>query len=582
MKAMGQRMVLGQAILLAVCLLLAGLVGRLAYINGRLSPQLAEYSYRRQTSTVTIPGRRGYILDRRFRVLAGSQDRYILYADPRAVPDKAAAAEAMARVLGRPPAELRKKLEDPTSPGYVLLQQDLDEPQREGLEALAIEGVGVQREPGRIYPMGTLMAHVIGYVGKDGCGLEGIEKAQDRFLKAESGKRVVYRDVQRRALFQEKDSYKPPVDGKHVVLTIDTALQEKLEEQLKARVEFHNAENAVGVIMNPQTGEVLAMANYPTFDPSEAGEIDPKIRRNRLLTDPVEPGSIFKPYIMGPALAAGVVKPLDIINCQGGMLRLGGRTLKDHHAYGNLTVEQVMAKSSNIGMSAIGQKLGNAGIYQGLLNFGYNQPTGIDLPGEGRGPLMPLRAWTKGSTLSVPMGHELAVTPIQVISAFCAITNGGKLLKPRVVAAVLDEKGEILEDRSKPVERGAALDPQTAETMMGILTKVVTEGTGTACNLDRWQVLGKTGTAQIPRIGEARKGYVPGAYLASFIAAAPASDPQVAVLIMVRYPKKNNYYGSVVALPGVKAVLEFALPYLGIAPDKAPGDGHKLVADAHD
>lgn len=367
-----------------------------------------------------------------------------------------------------------------------------------------------------------------------------------------------------------------------MVLTIDTALQEKLEEQLKARVEHHNAESAVGVIMNPQTGEVLALANYPTFDPSQAADVDPKIRRNRLLTDPVEPGSIFKPYIMGPWLAAGVVKPLDIINCQGGMLRQGARTLKDHHAYGALTVEQVMAKSSNIGMATIGEKLGNARIYQGLLNFGYNQVTGIDLPGEGRGPLPPLRVWNRGSTLSVPMGHELAVTPIQVMSAFCSIANGGKLLKPRVVAAVLDENGDILEDHSKPVERGTSLDPQTASTMVGILTKVITEGTGTACSLDRWQVLGKTGTAQIPRIGEGRPGYIPGAYLASFIAAAPASDPQVAVLIMVRYPKKNNYYGSVVALPGVKAVLEFALPYLGIPPDKTPGEGHKLVADAHD
>jgi cell division protein FtsI/penicillin-binding protein 2 len=220
-------------------------------------------------------------------------------------------------------------------------------------------------------------------------------------------------------------------------------------------------------------------------------------------------------------------------------------------------------------MAILGQRLTNPRIYHILHEFGFGERTGIDLVGEDRGLMAPLKRWTSGSTLSVPMGQEIAITPIQLVTAFSSIINGGKLLKPRVVAAIVGDDGEILEDYTEPQERRQVLDPAIAREMTEILTSVVTSGTGKACKLSHWQALGKTGTAQIPRINQGRRGYELGAYLASFIGAAPASDPSVVVLIMVRHPKKNSYYGSQVALPGVKEVLEFTLNYLNV-PHEAP------------
>jgi cell division protein FtsI/penicillin-binding protein 2 len=385
-------------------------------------------------------------------------------------------------------------------------------------------------------------------------------------------------------MFQEPDSYVAPKDGIHVVLTIDATIQEKLEQQLAERVQFHNADSSCGIVMNPKTGEILAMANYPTFDPLEAGDAPAAVRRNRLLTDPVEPGSVFKSYVMSAVMANKAARREEMIDCHGGLLMLGSRALHDSHPYGALSVDHVLAKSSNIGMAILGQRLGNTKIYSMLHDLGFCEKSGIDLQGEDRGLVHPLRMWTKQSTASVPMGQEVAVTPIQLITAFSAICNGGKLLRPRVVAAVVGDDGEIIEDHTQPEERRQAMDPEVAKTMVEMLTKVCTEGTGKQCNLEYWQALGKTGTAQIPRIGQGRHGYEPGAYLGSFIAAAPASDPQVVVLIMTRHPRKNGYYGGVVSLPGVKEVLKFTLNYLNVPHDlvKDPKQPGQVVTDSGD
>jgi len=566
MVTTSQRTGVGQALIILLCLCLAGLIGRLVYINTKMAPELREYSYRRQTQIITIPGTRGVILDRRYRVMAGSTDMFSVFADPRLIPDHGEAAASLAPVLGMSVKDIRDKLDRPTSPAFVVLCRTEENPKPE-LAKLRIRGIDVQREPARTYPMGGLAAHVLGYVGKDAEGLEGVELAFNDRLKATSGRRTVFCDVHRRAMFQEPNSYVPPKNGVHVVLTLDATIQEKLEEQLRERVTFHNATSAVGLVMNPKTGEILAMANHPTFEPAAAGGTPPDVRRNRILTDPVEPGSVFKPFTMAGALTEGVAKRTDIINCENGAYIVGKRRLRDSHPHGALTVEQVMAMSSNIGMAKLGQRLGNARIYHILHEFGFGERTGIDLRGEDRGLMAPLRRWTGGSTLSVPMGQEIAVTPLQMATAFSAIINGGTLLKPRVVAAIVGDDGEIIEDYTQPEERRRVLEPDKAREMTEILTAVVTSGTGRACKLSKWQALGKTGTAQIPRINQGRRGYEPGAYLASFIGAAPAGDPAVVVLIMVRHPKRNNYYGSVVALPGVKEVLEFTLNYLNVPPE---------------
>jgi len=252
----------------------------------------------------------------------------------------------------------------------------------------------------------------------------------------------------------------------------------------------------------------------------------------------------------------------EVIDCHNGLLVIGKRQLHDSHPYGALTVDQVIAKSSNIGMAILGMRIGNSKIHHMLELFGFGEKSGIDLLGEDRGLMQPLRRWTSVSTASVSMGQEIAVTPIQIATAFSAICNGGVLLRPRVVAAIVNDDGEMIEDHTAPEERRQAVDPDIAHEIVEMCTKVVTEGTGKECKLDHWQALGKTGTAQLPRIGH--RGYENGAYLATFIGAAPASDPAAVVLVMVRHPRKNGYYGSQVSVPAVKEVLNYTLNYMNV------------------
>lgn len=593
MEGQIQRVRTAQTIVAMVCVALVALIGRLTYIQAEMRPELRRWSERRQSATIPLPGRRGTILDRRNRVLAGSQDLPTVFADPRIIEDRAEASRRLSQLLSIPPEKIRERLENPASPGYVALRRGVDAVEDgdtkglldavEQLRKDPIRGIGVTYEPVRTYPMSSLAAHVIGFIGADGAGLEGVELACDKFLKGKAGRRVVFCDASRKALFASPGSFVAPRDGMQVLLTIDSAIQETVERELAKSVQHFQAESGLAVVLNPKTGEILAMACVPTFTPERPGRVPPQIRRNRVLTDPVEPGSIFKPFVMAAGISAGVVKPTDQIHCHNGLYVIGKRMLHDHHPYGTLTAEMVVAKSSNIGMAIVGQRLGNRRMHDFLSQLGFGRKTGFDLPGEGEGLFMPFRNWNSYTTTSVPMGHELAVTPIQVITAFSALVNGGRSIKPYVVAAVVDQDGRIVEDR-RPKEPGAQImDEHAASTIKDILVKVVQEGTGKPCSLDRWQVLGKTGTAQVPRSN--RRGYEPDAYLGSFIAAAPASDPQIAALVMIRKPNRRiGYYGGQVSLPVVKAIFEQTLPYLNIPPDKTPqqADSTRLVLDARD
>jgi cell division protein FtsI/penicillin-binding protein 2 len=562
-----QRTRVGQGLVILICAMLVTLIGRLVYLYGVEGPKYQDWSYTRQVSTVPLPARRGFVFDRRFRVLAGSQDLPTVYADPRQIEDHEQAARQLAIPLNASAAEIRKLLDDPTSPGFVIIQTAVAPAEADEVLSLQIPGIGVKKDPVRTYPMGALASHVVGFVGKEGGGLEGVEMMFEKYLRGEPGKRNVYRDVRRRAVSQEPDSYTPPRDGLSVVLTLDAAIQEIVERAVSEQVKHFNAESGLGLVMNPKTGEILALTNYPTYSPTDGPDAPPQCRRDRILTDPVEPGSVFKPYIMVAALAEGLATPTETIFCENGLYECGKRRLHDHHPYGYLTVAEVLAKSSNIGMAKLGQRLGNHRMYEVLRALGFGAPTGVDLPGEDNGLLMPLKKWNSFSTTSVPMGQEIAVTPIQIATAFSALSNGGRLIRPRAIRAVVDRNGQLVEDRSRVIDRGQVVNPAAAETMRKLLIGVVTDGTGKPCNIDKWQLMGKTGTAQIPKFGG--RHYEPNAYLGSFIAAAPASDPQVVVLVMIRKPKASiGYYGATVALPAVKAIMEGTLTYLNVPPDK--------------
>lgn len=563
-------------------ILLASLTVRLVHIQRELRPELMEWSERRLSSTIPLPGRRGMILDRRVRVLAGSHLLPTVFADPRLVEDRAVAAECLAPLLERPAGELRETLEHPTSPAFVILARGIAPETARAIEALKLRGIGTRDEPVRTYPNGPLAAHVLGFVGSDGHGLEGVEMTLDSYLRGKPGRRVVVRDIRRRPVFERPDDYVAPQDGMHVVLTIDVAVQEILEREVQAAVEQYRAEAALGVVLSAKSGEVLALAVAPGFDPAAPGDVPASYRRNRVVTDPMEPGSVFKPFVMAAAIEAGVTHPNEMIHCRNGVHYFGRRRLNDHHPYGLLSVEQILVHSSNIGMAFLGLRLGNEKMHDALKRQGFGEKTGIDLPGESEGMLLPLSQWNSYSTTSVPMGQEVAVTPIQMAAAFCGLVNGGQRVQPHVVAAVLDRNYRLLEDRRPKVALPDAVNPAVSAIMRDILAKVVNEGTGRPCRLEGWQVMGKTGTAQVP--WENRRGYEPNAYLGSFMAAAPAHDPEIVVLIMVRKPDRRiGYYGSRVAAPGVRAVLAETLPYLNVPQDPPASEerpeGISLAAD---
>ena len=430
-----------------------------------------------------------------------------------------------------------------------------------------MKGVAIRDEPFRFYPNGTSLAHVLGFVNNDSQGLEGAELQFNEILTGRPGVSQSWCDTRRRPLWPKTNSPVIPTDGQHVVLTIDVVIQEFLQEALQQATERFRAESAVGIVMSPQSGDVLAMACHPTFDPNYHQEYAVGQRRNRCVTDPVEPGSCFKPLIMAAALAEGVASLDEVVDCGAGVWYFGKRRIRDTHANGRLTFEQVLVKSSNIGMGHIGTRLGNERLYHYVRAYGFGEPTGIELPGENAGIVLPLSRWTSYSKTSVPFGQELAVTPIQLLTAFSALVGTGTWRQPNIVRAVLDPAGRSVSGVRTHRTTRAVVQPHIADAVAKrALVRVVNESHHDI-KLARHQAIGKTGTAQVPY--RDRRGYEPDAYLSSFLGAAPAHDPVMAVLVMVTRPSKAlGYYGGKVAGPAVKQIMDKTLAYWDVPPDR--------------
>jgi cell division protein FtsI/penicillin-binding protein 2 len=566
------------AVVIGLLLLaMAGLVGRLVDLQLGGGDRALAYALPRRVSTVPVMARRGMVLDVRGRILAGSRLTNTVFADPWLLAEpsdgddwpSAELIRSLSEILQQEPGELRAQITANPSKRFVTLARQVDDSAAERVRELRVFGVGVISEPVREYPMGSLFAHGLGFVGREGKGLEGLEAALDDVLTGHDGHKTVIKDASQRHLWLDEDGgFEPPVDGHDVVLSIDAVVQEIAERHLGEAVAQFEAPAGSLLVMDPRTGELLALANWPTFDPNNFQQADADARRDRAITDPVEPGSIFKPFVAATALKEKVVNTEELIFCHNGLAVFGKRMLHDVHPYGQLTFKEIVAKSSNIGMAQLGLRLGNARIEPTLRAFGFGSPTGIELPGESGGILLPLNTWTSYSTTSLPMGQEISVTPLQVITAFSAIVNGGTLMRPRVVRGIVSADGEVIEDRSQPIVRRQVLDAKTADYMRDVvLTAVVNEGTGKRVQLDEYQVCGKTGTAQVAR--KDGKGYEPGAYTSSFVGAAPASDPRVAVLCMIYRPNASKgYYGSTVSGPAVREVIRETLAYLRVPPDR--------------
>ena len=560
----------GQSLIVLVIAALAGLMGRLVYINEYQGATLMARADRQQRSYYPLQHRRGLIVDSRGRMIAGTMLRKSVFADPKVIEDKEDASQRVAEVLGVDAGEIAPDLTAAEDRRFFVIRRGVTDEQAELIKACGIHGLGTFDEPYRTYPMNALAGSVIGFVAADGHGVSGLEYQCDSWLRGENGLKTIIRDAGRKAIWLAEGGYRPARDGYHVVLTIDSEIQANVERELEECIAHYQAQSAVAIVMHPQTGAILAMANVPGFDPNHYQDSTAVRYRNRAITDPYEPGSTFKPFIAVGAFAEGCVKPGEEFNCENGQWTDGARVLHDHHPYGRLTFVEVLTKSSNIGMAKIGKKMGNERLHKYVKAFGFGDKTGIDLSGEDPGIVQPFARWTSFTTTSIPMGQEIAVTPLQMARAFCVFANGGNLVQPYLIRAVLGPDGRLVSDFSNPPPKGRVLPEKVVKDFRDkFLVPIVNDGTGKASRLSTYQVFGKTGTAQIARKGGG--GYEKDAYVSSFVAGAPAADPQLVVMVAVTRPKKSiGYYGGTVAAPVVKNILSHALAYLQIPPDK-PG-----------
>ena len=400
----------GAAVLVGLGVLLAGAAGRVAWIQIINHEEYARLAIRQQVRTTEIPAPCGRILDRRYRLLATSARVPSVCADPAAIVDKARTASRLARALGIDRNRLRRRLIEHADRRFLWVARRVDPEAAERVRALDLEGVWIEKEPQRLYPCGRLAAHVIGFRGIDDVGLEGLERAYDDRLRGVPGEERYRVDACGRRMAGPGSFRRPPRPGATVVSTIDSVVQQILEEELDAMVERWDPVSISAVVMVPSTGEVLAMANRPTFLLSDFSQAPPEARRNRCVTDPVEPGSTFKPFVASAVLARRMAGLDERFFCYNGLYVTHGRRLRDHHPYGWLTFQQIVSKSSNIGMARLGELLGPRALQEVLEAFGFGRRTGIDLPGESPGMVTPPRKWTHYTTTSVPMGQEIAET----------------------------------------------------------------------------------------------------------------------------------------------------------------------------
>ncbi len=527
---------------------------------------LEEAAHKQHNMTIQVPALRGPILDREGKELATNLKLPSIYAVPRILTDeqKEELIGQLSSILNLSNEQLREKLDRPKAFVWLKRQATLEEAKK--IHELNSRALGVIDEYKRFYPQGDLLAQVIGFTNVDTQGIEGVELLFNDYLKGQDGKRLTKRDALGREIRAFEKNSIPARDGHKVVLTIDSYLQYIVEKALDEAFVHWKAKGASAVVMNPKTGEILALANRPTFDLNRRGDTQEENRRNRVITDMYEPGSVFKIIATSAALNEGKATLDNIFFCENGKYRYGRKILRDAHGYGNLTFAEVLIKSSNIGTVKIAALL-EPEIFQSYIEaFGFGKKSNFDLPGEVPGFTRPPSKWSKTSPYNIPMGHEILVTVLQMVGAYGVIANDGKLMKPYVIDRIEDQKGVALMKKEPEVVR-QVVRPEVANTIKDILVLVVDEGTGTRAKIDGVKVGGKTGTAQkvLPNGG----GYSHTDFISSFIAFAPAEDPQFVVGVVLDDPGPQ-YYGGTVAAPAVKSILEAALMHAGYVAPKEP------------
>ncbi|MGD0016508.1 MAG: penicillin-binding protein 2 [Verrucomicrobiia bacterium] len=557
----------------AVGLAFVGLAFRLFQLHVFEHKDLLMQAIANSEQVLHRQGRRGRIVDVNGDLLANSLSARVVFADPGVTCSQVVAtAHALAPLLQMNEETLAAKLSSPVR--YVRLKQKVSEDTIQKIRALKLKGIGFEDQFMRSYPNGDLASHVLGFVDAEHKGVQGIESSMETFLQGHAGYEVIEHDRKGHEIRASRIEDLAPCDGFTVVLTIDQVIQHIAEVELEKAMVTFKPQAAMIILTRPKTGEILAMSCRPTFDPNKAGDAAADARRNRCVSDLAEPGSTFKIVTISSALSEGLVRLEDRFNCENGAWQYCGRLLHDAHPYGVLSVEEILFHSSNIGAAKIAvERMGPARVYDAMLRFGFGRKTGIAIPGEVSGIVHPLAKWNKLSISRIPMGHEVSVTPIQMIMALNAVANGGRLMKPLVVKSVLDEHGTPLMQYT-PQLVGQPISPEATVLMTTALRKVPSPiGTAPKAAVPHYDVAGKTGTAQ-----KLENGQYVNKYYSSFIGYLPASDPEISIYVSLDEPVGGAYYGGSVAGPVFRAVAEKVTQYLGIPPQQLDSVDTKKVA----
>ncbi len=540
---------------------------RLVHLQVSKHQEYSQLAAEKHTMRQVIHARRGLIFDRNGELLASNLPVRTVVADGSHIKDPEALAKVAAPFLEMDEKELLAKLSSDRK--YIVIRREVAEDKVleliKALQDAKLRGLYYEPDAVRIYPNGQMLGHVLGFLDHEGNGIQGVELTMEKYLRGKDGYRYIEHDRTGREIMLYRGQEEPAEHGQNVRLTIDMGLQSILEEELDAAFRDLKPEMTVGIIMDPTTGEILAMANRPCFDPNHPGDAKPEQMKNRAIIDMVEPGSTFKIVVASGALNEGAVNEKTSIFCENGAFSYGGRVLRDHHGYGYMGVHDILVKSSNIGSAKMALMMGDTKFYEYVRRFGFGERTGIELPGEIPGLVHPPHRWDKLTITRMPMGQSIAVTPLQITMGMSVIANGGHLMAPQIVRSVEDSNGNIVLGKPPKVVR-EVVPAKTAAFVSNALTGVVGEG-GTAqlAKVAGFTVAGKTGTAQ--KVSP-KGGYDPGKYVVSFVGYLPQENPRFVCLVMVDDAKiaSGLNYGGLVAAPIFSRIGERAARHLDLVP----------------
>ncbi len=559
-------------LILVVFIWMGVILWRLVSLQVYQRDQLAQRGKIQRERTIKLNPKRGRIYERNGKELAVNVEMSSVYALPTEITNPSQTASKLAKVLPVKRTILEKRLRSNKS--FVWIERKVEPELSQQIRELKLPGIGFLKEDKRYYPQGKLASHVIGFAGMDSQGLNGLEHLYDREIKGEPGMEFTLIDAKRRDFLPEGIARKEATYGNDIVLNIDAIIQYIAEKELAEKVRATEAKGGSVVIMNPRTGEVLAIANQPDYDPNNFARSPENSWRNRAVTDVYEPGSTFKILLLTMALEEKVVGLDDHFYCGEGGIEVAGSFIRDHKPYGVLSTRQIIEYSSNVGAIIIGSRIGKQKLSHHLQRYGFGEKTGIDLPGESGGIILPLRKWSGVSVGSISIGQEISVTPLQLLTIASAIANEGYVMKPLVVNKVLSRRGELLKEFS-PSHMRRIISPQTARQLLNIMIAVVERGTGTAAKIPGYIIAGKTGTAQ--KFDSVAQRYGPDKYIASFIGFLPADDPAIAMLVVIDEPH-GSYYGGEVAAPLFKRIAQQLVKYLRIPPQQRD-QTHRVAAN---